>query len=57
MTDWRSRAVLHRGDYRETLALCDGAADRKAIGLVPLSQPVRIKVGRLHRHTVARGVA
>jgi hypothetical protein len=25
--NWRERTTLHRGDYRETLALCDGRAD------------------------------
>lgn len=25
--NWRERATLHHGDYRETLALCGGAAD------------------------------
>jgi hypothetical protein len=27
VTNWRDRAVLHHGDYRETLALCEGKAD------------------------------
>ena len=27
MAEWRTRCTLHRGDYRETLALCEGMAD------------------------------